>query len=89
MQLWEALFEFFWIFGVRMGARWAPFWRKKASFWRSEFLMRFGVRGGSILGGVGGMADLPGKTRSMLKLARFSESVRHASLPLKGGGVLC
>jgi len=71
-----------------MGARWAPFWRKKASFWRSDFLMRFDVREGSILGGVGGMADLPGKTRSLLKLAKPGESVRHASLPLRGAAYL-
>ena len=75
MLLWEALLEIFSIFRIPSGAEGAPFWPQKTFFLRSDFLMLFGVREGSILGGVGGMADLPGKTRSMLKLARFSESV--------------
>ena len=51
---WEALFEFLWIFGVRMGGRWAPFGLKKGAFLGSEFLMRFDVREGCHFGGVGG-----------------------------------
>ena len=60
VQLWEALFEFLWIFGVRMGDRWAPFWRKKASFLRSVFLMIFGVREPFTFGGVGGRGGATG-----------------------------
>ena len=45
MPPWEALLEIFLIFGVPLGAEGAPFWLKKASFLRSDFLMVFGVRG--------------------------------------------
>ena len=39
MPPWEALLEIFLNFGVPLGAEGAPFWLKKASFVRSDFLM--------------------------------------------------
>ena len=47
------------IFGIPLGAEGAPFWLKKASFLRFDFLMIFGVRDPSILGGVGGTGEAP------------------------------
>ena len=75
MSPWEALLEIFLNFGVPLGAEGAPFGLKKASFFRSDFLMIFGVRGPLHFGRVGGMSGTPGRTRSMLKLANISKHV--------------
>ena len=57
MALREALFGFLWIFGVPLGSEWAPFWRKKASFLGSLFLMVFWCDDSIYFGGVGGSAE--------------------------------
>ena len=58
MHPWEALFEIFLIFRDPLGAGGAPFWLEKAFFLRSDFLMIFGVRDTSILGGTAAGAGL-------------------------------
>ena len=68
MHPWEALFEIFLIFRDPLGAGGAPFWLKKTSFLRSDFLIQKSSNKSLHFGGVGGISGPPGR----LDLARYS-----------------